>query len=243
MQDYRTRIDWFPLNITFSWQSYCIICNFTFACNQLWIYYVKSKIIFLIQSLKYYNFILKIYINILVALIILFWFSSYSFWSLTLCFYLHIIIINTPALFRIAKFYNNISIHCTRVTSIVLYRVYFAQFMWNKSLASLRDMYVHCRIARINEGEITIPSTGALNQSNAVSCHFGVRFLGQVNFRLRVIFLILDYRRRGYRSRHLRIKWKGRLAMGFDRWNEFSMEAEIEDLERRSKRPCGKQEK
>lgn len=102
-------------------------------------------------------------------------------------------------------------------------------------------MLVQCRIARINEGEITVPPTGALNQSNAVSCHFGFPFPGQVNFRLRAIFLILDYRR-GYRSRHLRIKWKGRLAMGFDRWNEFSMEAEIEDLERRSKKPCEREE-
>lgn len=33
--------------------------------------------------------------------------------------------------------------------------------------------------------------TGALNQSDAVSCHFGFLFPGQVNFRLRAIFLIL----------------------------------------------------
>lgn len=32
--------------------------------------------------------------------------------------------------------------------------------------------------------------TGTLNQSNAVSCHFGFPFPGRVNFRLRAIFLI-----------------------------------------------------
>lgn len=39
----------------------------------------------------------------------------------------------------------------------------------------------------------SLPSTytGALNQSDAVSCHFGFLFSGQVNFRLRAIFLIL----------------------------------------------------
>lgn len=110
---------------------------------------------------------------------------------------------------------------------------------WNKSL-SLREVYT-LSDHEDHEGEITVPSIGALNQSNAVSCHFGFPSPEQVNFRLRAIFLILDYRRRGYRSRHLRIKWKGRLAMGFDRWNEFSMEAEIEDPERRSKRPYEKE--
>lgn len=29
--------------------------------------------------------------------------------------------------------------------------------------------------------------------------------------------------------------------MGFDRWNEFSIEAQIENLERRSKRSCKKE--
>lgn len=152
---------------------------------------------------------------------------------------LHIVVIDISTLSHIAKFYIDISIptlfNARRIIIFyhMFYHICFTQFMWDKSLF-LRSTYIVG--LGINEREIIASSIGALNQSNAVSCHFGFPFPGQVNFRLRAIFLILDYRRRGYRSRHLRIKWKGRLAMGFDRWNEFSMEAEIEDPERKGAR-------
>lgn len=144
------------------------------------------------------------------------------------------------ALFYVTKSYGDISMHYLKYARQHLCCYFIVSILHSSGeIRAYRfwEKYIHCRITRINEGEITVPSIGALNQSNAVSCHFDFPSPEQVNFRLRAIFLILDYRRRGYRSRHLRIKWKGRLAMGFDRWNEFSMEAEIKDPEWRSKRP------
>lgn len=164
------------------------------------------------------------------------WLLFFDLITLTLCtLFLLICLLYFPS-----KFY--ISVHCSTCARKYLCCYFIMSILRNSEIRAYHfwEKYIHCQITEINEGEITNPSIGALNQSNAVSCHFGFPFPGQVNFRLRAIFLILDYRRRGYRSRHLRIKWKGRLAMGFDRWNEFSMEVEIEDLERRSKRSCEK---
>lgn len=70
----------------------------------------------------------------------------------------------------------------------VLYHNDFIQFTWNNSISFPRN-----NVESEIEKSPSLPSTytDALNQSNAVSCHFDFPFPEQVNFRLRAIFLIL----------------------------------------------------
>lgn len=76
--------------------------------------------------------------------------------------------------------------YCRRNMFSMLYRDGFVQFTWNKIYRFQETL-----LNRKSRNHLPSTYTDALNQSNAVSCHFDFPFPEQVNFRLRAIFLIL----------------------------------------------------